>query len=54
MKENEGKFDFLWLIVKFGFEGDSYHRIYIKAVVGLGDSFGVEFSFLRERGERME
>ena len=33
---------------------DSYPRILRNAVVGLGDSFGAEFTFLRERGERME
>ena len=49
MKENEGKFDFLALVFKFGFGERRYHRFYINAAVGWGDDSGAEFPFLRER-----
>ena len=54
MKENEGSLIF-WRWSKCSVVGcDSYHRIYIKAVVGWGDDSGAEFPFLCEQSERTE
>ena len=52
MKENEGKFDFLWLVVKFGFEGEGTFTfckmrwlvVVMTAALNLhGCDFGVEY-----------
>ena len=40
-----GECDF-WRWCKVQILGRSYHRIYIKAVVGWGDDTGAEFTFI--------
>ena len=55
MKENEGKFDFLALLVKFGLEGDvTTAFLKMRWLVGVMTLALNLHSFLRERSERTE
>jgi hypothetical protein len=52
VEESEWGSLIFWALVLDSVLGRSYHRNYIKAVVGWGDDSGAEFPFFRERSER--